>query len=258
MNKLKIAVIQHDIVWEKPEENLQQVSNIIKSAEYADIFVLPEMFNTGFSNNVNDMAENINGDTIKGLKIIAKEKDAAICTSIILTEHNKFYNSFLFIKPDGDIIRYDKRHLFKMGGETDMFTPGKDRIVYNYKGVRFLLLVCYDLRFPVWSRNRNDYDAIIYVSSWPITRRHAHDTLLRARAIENLSHVIATNRIGIDGKNLVYDGGSCIIDPKGYPLAEAKNNEQEVIYAEIDINGQNKFRNSFTALEDADDFDISI
>lgn len=258
MSKLKMAVVQHDIIWENPEKNLQLVSNIIKNAEHADVFVLPEMFNTGFSNNVNNMSEDINGNTVKTLKNIAKEKSAAICTSIILSEHNKFYNSFLFIKPDGDIIRYDKRHLFRMGGETDMFTPGKSRVVYNYKGVRFLLLVCYDLRFPVWSRNRNDYDAIIYVSSWPTTRRHAHDTLLKARAIENLSYVIGANRIGVDGNDLVYDGGSCIIDPKGYPIAEAKDNEQEVVFAEIDTDKQNKFRNSFTALRDADEFDILV
>ncbi|MDD2635060.1 MAG: amidohydrolase [Bacteroidales bacterium] len=258
MSKLKVAVIQHDIFWEDPEKNLQQVSKIIKNADHADVFVLPEMFNTGFSNNVNSTSEDINGNTIKTLKNLAKEKGAAICTSIILSEHNKFYNSFLFVKPDSDIIRYDKRHLFKMGGEADMFTAGKDRVVYNYKGVRFLLLVCYDLRFPAWSRNRNDYDAIIYVSSWPIVRRHAHDTLLKARAIENLSYVIGANRIGVDGNELVYDGGSCIIDPKGYPLAVANNNKQEVIYAEIDTETLNKFRNSFTALHDADEFEILI
>ncbi len=258
MSKLDIAIIQSDIVWENPDENLVRVYEKISNAKQSDIYVLPEMFNTGFTNNVEKFAEKSDGKSVVFLKNLAKEKNAAICASLILSENNKYYNSFLFVKPDGEIIRYDKRHLFKMGGEADMFTGGLNRVVCNYKNVRFLLQICYDLRFPVWSRNRNDYDAIIYIANWPSSRQYIYDTLLSARAIENQSFVIATNRIGEDGNGISYDGGSCFIDAKGKTLIKTGDNREEIIYLVLDLEEQNKYRQNFSAWQDADQFEINI
>jgi predicted amidohydrolase len=258
MSKLKIAVLQYDIIWENHSKNIEKITKIIKNAEKADIYVLPEMFNTGFTNDVASMAEDFDGETILAIKNLAREQNAAICGSIILAEKGKYYNSFLFIKPDGDIIRYDKRHLFRMGGETDMFTQGTKRVICNYKGVRFLLQVCYDLRFPVWSRNKNDYDAIIYVANWPASRQEIYQTLLKARAIENQSLVIAANRVGTDENNINYVGGSCFIDAKGVVAKYCNPNSEEIIYHDFDQAEQNKFRSSFPAWQDADDFSIIL
>ncbi|MBN2776345.1 MAG: amidohydrolase [Bacteroidales bacterium] len=256
MSKLKIAVIQYDIVWENLSENIQRIIEIVKNSERADIYVLPEMFNTGFTNDVASMAENLDGDTISTIKNLAKEQNAAICGSIILNENDNYFNSFLFIKPDGEIVRYDKRHLFKMGGEADMFTKGNERVICNYKDVRFLLQVCYDLRFPVWSRNRNDYDAIIYIANWPASRQEIFKTLLKARAIENQALVIAANRIGTDGNNINYEGGSCFVDAKGVVVNACNQNSEEVIFHNFDLSWQNTFRKDFPAWQDADDFSI--
>lgn len=256
MSKIKIAVIQYDIVWENQDENIERITKIIKNAEKSDIYVLPEMFNTGFTNNVASAAEDLSGNSINAIKKIARERDAAICGSVILKENDNYYNSFLFVKPDGNVIRYDKRHLFKMGGEVDMFTKGSTRVICDYKGFRFLLQVCYDLRFPVWSRNKSDYDAIIYVANWPASRQDIYQTLLKARAIENQSLVIAANRVGTDENNINYVGGSCFVDAKGVVAKTCNTNSEEIIYHDFDLAEQNKFRNSFPAWQDADDFSI--
>ncbi|PLX06614.1 MAG: amidohydrolase [Marinilabiliales bacterium] len=258
MSKLKIAVLQYDIIWENALANQKKITDLINNAENADVYVLPEMFNTGFSNNVSDFAEEYNGATVLFMKNLAKSKNTAICGSIILSDKEKYYNSFLFVKPDGDIIRYDKRHLFKMGGEADMFTSGKNRVVYSYKGVRFLLQVCYDLRFPVWSRNRNDYDVIIYIANWPASRRYIYDTLLSARAIENQAYVIAANRIGEDGNGIKYDGGTSVFDFKGTKICNASDNIESFIYSDLHITDLKDFRDKFPAWQDADDFDIKL
>ncbi len=258
MSKLKVSILQLDTVWENLEANLEIVENKILSNPNSDLYVLPEMFNTGFTNNVVEQSESIEGFSVSKLKEFSIKTKSAICGSLIIKDACKYYNSFVFITPDGNITRYDKRHLFKIGGEAEMFTAGEDRVVVKYKGFRFLLQVCYDLRFPVWSRSRNDYDAIIYVANWPAGRRYIYDTLLRARAIENQSFVIATNRIGGDGQGVSYDGGSCIINAKGECLISVEDNSQVVKSISLDIEELNEFRKTFPAHLDADDFNIEV
>ncbi len=258
MNKLDVAVFQNDICWESPSQNFDKIYNRVNSCKEVDIIIMPEMFNTGFTNNVSGFSETLQGPSVQFLKRIAQEKDVAICTSLIIYEDSKYFNSFLFVKPDGDIVRYNKRHLFKMGGETDMFTGGQERVIVEYKDIRFLLQVCYDLRFPVWSRNKNDYDAIIYIANWPGNRRYIYDTLLRARAIENQAYVLAANRVNQDGNGIKYNGGSCVINSKGYFTSHANDDEETIIYASLDIEEQNKFKQTFPAFEDADNFEIKL
>jgi omega-amidase len=258
MSKLKIAVIQTDIVWENPAENLKHYNKLILSQPGYDLYVLPEMFNTGFTNNTKDYSESIDGFSIESLREISRISAAAICGSLILTESEKSYNAFVFVRPDGSVTKYFKRHLFSYGGEAEMFSRGEERVVVDYLGFRILLQVCYDLRFPVWCRNYDNYDAIIYVANWPVSRRIIYDVLLKARAIENLAYVIACNRTGEDGKNIKYDGGSCIIDFKGETLSFASDNKDAIISAELDKEALKNFRKSFPALDDRDSFEFKF
>lgn len=258
MSKLNVSVIQTDIAWENPYENIKNISKFVLSEPGTDIFVLPEMFNTGFTNNTLDFAETADGFTLSKIKELSRISGAAICGSMILTESDSTYNTFVFVKPDGSVAMYNKRHLFAYGGEAEMFTKGEERVVVEYLGFRIILLICYDLRFPVWSRNNDDYDLMIYVANWPASRRQVHDVLIRARAIENQSYLIACNRVGEDGKGISYSGGSCIIDYKGDVIASAQDNKQEIITAEIDLFEQHKFKLSFPAHLDRDSFKLLI
>jgi len=258
MNKLKVTVIQADIVWENSDENIKQFKDLILSNLGSDLYVLPEMFNTGFTDNTTDFAETIEGKTITAIKAISHESSAAICGSMIIKDGVKNYNSCIFITPDGGLKIYNKRHLFSYGGEAGMFSKGQERVIVEYLGWRIILQICYDLRFPVWSRNTGDYDLMIYVANWPTSRRKIHDILVRARAIENLSHLIACNRIGVDGKGISYNGGSAIIDYKGEIIASAEDNIQNFITVALDKEEQNLFRKSFPALIDRDNFTLNL
>lgn len=258
MSKLKVSVLQTDIIWENAEENLKNYNKLILQNPGSDLYVLPEMFNSGFTNNVYGCAEDDNGKSLTTLSEISRITGAAIATSLILKENDLFYNVFVFVKPDDRIIKYNKRHLFKLGGEGKMFTKGSERVVFEFRGFKILFQVCYDLRFPVWSRNTEGYDLMINVASWPIERRKMFDILLRARAIENLCYVVGCNRIGIDGNNLFYTGGSCIIDPKGEYIALANDEQEEIITATLDTDTIQEYRKSFPALDDKDDFNILV
>ena len=253
---MKISLLQLDTVWKDKHANLDVISQKINENQGADIYVLSEMFATGFCNEVDELGETIYGQTVDEMKLLAAKYHAAVCGSLILRDGGKYYNSFLFVKPDGEILRYDKRHLFRFGGEADMFSQGENRVVIEYKGYRILLQVCYDLRFPVWSRNRNDYDMIFYVANWPDSRRKVFDTLLKARAIENQAYVVGVNRIGDDGMGLHYDGGSCIIDFKGEYVRRCPNGEEFVLTEKLDIEALRQFREKFPAWRDADEFSL--
>ncbi|MCF0205994.1 MAG: amidohydrolase [Bacteroidales bacterium] len=252
---MKISVLQLDTFWHDKKRNIDCVDRLIAQNLGSDIYVLPEMFATGFSNEVVKLGECIDGETVASLKYMAAKYDAAICGSMILHDDGKYYNSFVFVTPQAEVFHYEKRHLFGFGGETDMFESGKNRVIVDYKGFRILLQVCYDLRFPVWSRNRNDYDIIFYVANWPKTRQFAFDTLLRARAIENQAFVVGVNRVGTDALGLEYDGGSCIIDFRGETLVKCSDG-QNVITEEISKNDLVAFREGFPAWKDADSFKI--
>ena len=253
---MNVSIFQYSIAWELPLDNLAIVeSQLSLLPENTDLLILPEMFNTGFSNRAEQLAETMDGKTINLLKKWATTFDTAICGSLIIVEDEKYYNRFVFVTPEQDIFTYDKRHLFSMGVENEVFTAGTDCKIIDYKGWKIKPQVCYDLRFPVWSRNTENYDLLIYVANWPKPRHQVFDTLLHARALENQCYVCASNRIGIDGNDLAYIGESLIIDAKGQNLAKASDQEQ-IISAEISKETLDKFRSRFPVLEDVDAFKI--
>lgn len=261
---MNVAAFQMDIAWESPRANREKVSEWIgKKAGDADLIVLPEMFSTGFSMAPERVAEDMSGPTVQWLRETAMDTSKALVGSIALRSVNRetgetgYFNRLLFALPDGRVEYYDKRHLFRMGEEDKHYTGGTERVVVEYKGFRILLLICYDLRFPVWSRNRNDYDLMIYIANWPVARAYVWKTLLRARAMENLSYVIGVNRCGADPA-LRYSGDTVILDFKGEPLAEAQPDKEQMIFAGLETAPLNEFRKKFPAHLDADRFDIRL
>jgi omega-amidase len=218
---MKLALIQSSLFWENPEMNRKKLGEKINSiAEEVDLIVLPEMFTSGFTMQPNAVAETMQGETITWLKNLAEAKNAVITGSLVITENGDFYNRLLFVFPTGEIQFYDKRHLFTLAGENEVYTAGNNKLIIEYKGWKICPLICYDLRFPVFSRNVEEYDLLIYVASWPKTRINAWDSLLKARAIENMSYTIGVNRIGEDANNFQYNGHSQVIDFMGDYLLE--------------------------------------
>lgn len=252
---MKIAILQTNINWGNPSANVENADAIIDRLGPADLYVLPEMFSTGFCTLPKGIAEPTDCDSLRWMKKKAAEKGCALAGSIATEDNGRFYNRFYFVHPDGRVDAYDKKHLFTYGGEDKHFTAGNSRVIVNYKGLRILLQVCYDLRFPVWARNRNEYDMILYVASWPTSRLEAWKTLLRARAIENQCFVAGVNRVGED-PNCKYSGGSAIIDPYGQTLAACQDGVASTAVAEIDLQALEAFRKKFPVLNDADDFQL--
>lgn len=252
---MKITILQRDILWAQPEVNVRRTNEAISWLADTDLCILPEMFSTGFVTEPRGIAENDHSDTLAWMKTMAKACHCAMAGSIAVESGDHFYNRFYFVEPDGRVTTYDKRHLFTYGGEDKRFTPGEKRVVVNFRGVRILLEVCYDLRFPVWSRNRGDYDLIIYVASWPKSRVDAWSTLLKARAIENQCYVAGVNRVGNDPA-CDYNGCSVILDPYGRTLAACKPDWEMEVSADIDMNALTAFRSKFPVLDDADAFII--
>ena len=255
---MRVSLIQFDIRWESPPDNLAFLDELLKKETLqSDLLVLPEMFSTGFSMNPalfgNDHADRIT----EWMQEKASRGNYAVCGSVIAGEKNGFYNRFCFVYPDGKTESYDKRHLFRMGGEEEAYMAGTERKVISFMGFRILLLICYDLRFPVWSRNRNDYDFIIYTANWPAPRSDVWNTLLKARAIENQAYVAGVNRIGTDGRNIAYTGESQIISPKGEILGFL-GNEPGVVSYNPGLQELREFRAKFPAWEDADDVELNI
>lgn len=253
--KLKIALYQMDIVWCDAPANLDNARNWVMSlSEDVDVAVLPEMFTTGFMTRPEECHEQIQIDAITKLKEIAQNSGKAIVCSIIFEENKRYYNRALFVEPSGKLSQYDKRHLFRMSGEHEQYASGSKRVVVDYKGFRVMLLVCYDLRFPVWSRNQGDYDVIIYVASWPQSRIMVWERLLRARAIENLCYVVGANRVGSD-PNIIYKGNSLILNYFGDDISTISSSENTLI-AELNLEELQNFRQKFPAQLDADKFKI--
>ena len=248
---MKVTILQRNIEWANPVLNVQRAEEAIARNAGADLYVLPEMFSTGFCTQPEGIAEPSDSDTLKWMQRKAAETNAAIAGSIAVEENGKFYNRFYFVKPDGGVTYYDKKHLFTYGGEHLRFTAGEERVVVEWRGVRILLEVCYDLRFPIWARNRGDYDMILYVASWPTPRVAAWSALLVARAIENQCYVAGVNRVGTDPA-CEYCGGSVIIDPYGKTIAACADNEEAEATAEVDMEALEAFREKFPVLKDAD------
>lgn len=259
---VNIALVQTFTYWEDKEKNLQHFNSIIDShKENADVYVLPEMFTTGFSMNSKQLAEKINDVTTQWLLKKASEKNACITGSFITKDSNAYYNTLLWAYPDKKFLYYHKRHLFRMAGENEYYNQGKKKIICEYKGFKFLPLICYDLRFPVWSRNRiksdEEYDVLLYVANWPKVRIEAWKKLLYARAIENLSYVIGVNRTGTDGTGKEYNGQSIAIDFKGDVMSCLEDKEQ-VKVVHLDKVQLNTYREKFPAHLDADRFEIKL
>ncbi|MDR2118181.1 MAG: amidohydrolase [Tannerellaceae bacterium] len=253
---LHITMIQAPIVWENREENLSRFGRLLRRASgKTHLAVLPEMFTTGFSMNVEALADTADGTTVATLKAWAKEYRMAIAGSFIAEEEDRYYNRAFFVTPEGDVAYYDKRHLFSMAGENNYFTPGSQQTLVHYLGWNICLQICYDLRFPVWSRNvHNAYDLLIYVANWPETRIGAWQALLPARAVENLAYVCAVNRTGTDGKGHGYGGRSVIISPKGEILADAGTEAEAVCTCTVSRSRLKGLRTRFPAWMDADTF----
>ena len=254
MRDMKILMLQTDIVWESPGQNRTHAAEMIYAAGDADLIVLPEMFTTGFTMSPSAVAEKDGLLTLEWMVATAHAKGAAITGSVAVGEGGKYYNRMYFVRPDGTYETYDKRHLFGYAGEDRHYSPGGRRVVAEYKGVRILLQICYDLRFPVFSRNRGDFDMIVYAANWPESRVHAWDTLLRARAIENACYVVGVNRVGHDPET-VYSGSSALVDYKGHTLAHGGSSE-EALTGYIDMGMLAGFREKFPVLKDADSFEL--
>ena len=252
---LNIALIQSDLVWENPEENRINFTNkMITITEQVDIIVLPEMFTTGFTMNASEVAEDMTGDTVSWMQKMAQQKKAAIVGSVVIRANDHFYNRLLFVHPSGQIDMYDKRHTFTLAGEDKVYSAGSKRQIITYKGWKICPLVCYDLRFPVWSRYNDDYDALIYVANWPKVRTNALDALLKARAIENMSYVIGVNRVGADGNNHEYSGHSAAYDVLGNRMDNLKSDIEGIEIVTLDKSELNNYRSKLNFLEDRDLF----
>ena len=283
MNDLNITIIQSNLHWENIPDNLsmfsQKISNINEST---DLIVLPEMFTTGFSMNAEKFAETMNGATVNWLASESRKKNCVITGSFICEEKGNYFNRSVWMRPDGTHEIYDKRHLFRMANEDHHYSAGNDKIIVELKGWRICPLICYDLRFPVWSRNykrtangdqaiekKQDtilhqninpqymYDILIYVANWPERRNHAWNTLLMARAIENQCYVVGVNRVGNDGNAIEHSGDSVIINAKGEIISKNNSHKEFVETVTINLEELEKFRTVFPAILDADDFFIS-
>lgn len=258
-NQLIITGIQADLKWENPKQNLDYFQQKIESiSKDTDIVVLPEMFTTGFSMNAKVNAEPLDGTTISWMIKIAKATKFAICGSLPIKENNQYYNRFVFIHPSGKIDTYNKRHVFTYAKEDEFYSPGTSKKVIDFKGWKIFPQICYDLRFPVWSRNTFNYDLLIYVANWPSTRIDAWKTLLKARAIENMTYTIGINRIGKDHNGLIYSGDSLIVDYLGETLSKLNTSEEGFVTAILEKDKQELTRNKLGFLKDRDSFSIHL
>lgn len=258
MDTIRITLVQTDIIWENKQENLRLLHEKLQSLRgTTEIVVLPEMFSTGFSMQSDVLAETNSGETITTLKQWAAHYHLAICGSFIAKDNGHFYNRAFFLTPEGEEFYYDKRHLFRMGREAEHFSAGSKRLILSYHGWNICLLVCYDLRFPVWSRNvDNEYDLLIYVANWPVPRRLAWDTLLRARALENQCYVCGVNRTGTDGYKLPYNGGSSVYSALGEEVASLPDDKEGMITVPLSLSTLQQFREKFPVWKDADRFHL--
>ena len=258
MADLRLTLIQTKLHWESIAKNLSHFDNLVQKVKRnsTDLILLPEMFSTGFSMNTS-LAEPVNGTAFQWMKKTAAEKNCVVCGSIMTTEKGKNFNRLIWMQADGNFFKYDKRHLFRMGNEHLHYTAGSEKIITELKGWKIMPLICYDLRFPVWSRQQKDkYDLLIYVANWPQRRSHAWKSLSVARAIENICYVAAVNRVGKDGRGINHTGNSAVIDFIGNKISKTKPRFQSVETIKLSKRELEKFRKEFPALTDADNFEL--
>lgn len=252
---LKVAIIQSELVWENAMENRKIFSKKITAISgQADLVLLPEMFTSGFTMAPENVYETMDGDTVNWLKDIAQKNNIAIGGSLVIEDNKDFYNRFVFVYPDRSIRTYDKRHTFTLAGEDKVYKAGHQKVIITYKGWKICPMVCYDLRFPVWARNTEDYDVLIYVANWPKPRVNAWDTLLKARAIENMCYCIGVNRIGSDANGHDYVGHSGVYNSLGEALCYITDGKEETAIVTLEKDHLNSTRNTLKFLDDRDSF----
>lgn len=262
--KLPVTLIQADLAWENPKENFQKFETFFEKVDdESDLIVLPEMFATGFSMKPENFEKPVGKEAFSWMQEQAKKNQKNIVGSILFEDSEKFYNRMFWMRPDGSFETYDKRHLFQMGRENEVMTAGKKKTIVMHKDVNFLLQICYDLRFPVWTKNRfdpekksYDYDVIIYVANWPEIRKTAYMNLLKARAIENQAYVIWVNRTGVDGHGILHSGDTQVVDPKGNILEVMSEFQEGLLQTELDIDLLKNYRKEFQVGLDWDTFSI--
>lgn len=259
MSELKICAVQLDIKWEDYNQNLDRIKHFVEEhASHSDLIIFPEMFLTGFSMNTSIAIEQSH-EYVQQIIELSKLNTVSIAGSLMIKENDAFFNRFIYIKPTGELCTYDKRHLFRMANEHLIYTAGRKKIITEEQTFKISPFICYDLRFPVWMRNiNNEYDVCLVVANWPHARIDAWLTLLKARAIENQSYIVGVNRVGTDGNQIAYSGGTTIFDFKGNIITQAKNNTEECICATLTLDELRQFRQSFPAYADADSFHILL
>ena len=256
-NELKIAAIQTHLTWENPQENLKRFEKKIEQLEKdTDLLILPEMFSTGFTMQPSSVAETMQGPTIQWMLESAHTNEMAMVGSVVILENHRYFNRAVFVKPNGEISWYDKRHLFGLAGEEAFYTRGNQRLLVAFKGWTICPLICYDLRFPVWSRNTVHYDLLLYMANWPRPRMDAWDALLRARAIENMSYCIGVNRIGKDANGFVYSGHTTAYDFFGVAIGTLPEKREGILQCVLSKSTQQKTRKKLNFLKDKDTFTV--
>lgn len=257
VSQLKVSLIQSDLIWENPQKNrLNFEKKMATISSNVDLIVLPEMFTTGFSMNASQLAEKMEGPTVSWMQDMAASKSCALIGSLVISDRGHFYNRLLFVHPSGSIDFYDKRHSFTLAKENERYTSGQTKLLVTYKGWKICPLICYDLRFPVWSRNIENYDLLLYVANWPTPRIKAWTTLLEARAIENMSYTIGVNRVGNDANHHQYAGRSAAFDCLGNCLTNFKENEVGIETILLKKQQQDTLRDKLQFLSDKDFFEI--
>ena len=258
-NQLRIVGIQANLFWENSTKNLAffeaQINNL---QEQTDLVILPEMFTTGFTMSPEKVAEKMDGISVTWMLKMAVEKKIAITGSLVILENEKYFNRLVFVHPSGKVETYDKRHSFTLAGEDKVYTSGVEKLIITYKGWRICPLICYDLRFPVWARNTDNYDLLIFMANWPVTRIEAWNTLLKARAIENMTYVIGINRTGKDANNYEYSGSSQIVNYLGEEIASLPKNQIGVVSGILSKKNQEKIRGKLGFLNDRDSFSVKV
>lgn len=253
---ITVCLVQPEMVWEHVNANLELLDEMLGQIPgRTDLIILPETFSTGFTMQADRFAEGTDGKGIAWMQKVAKEKEAYVTGSLIINDNGSIYNRLFWVSPDGIEGHYNKRHLFRMGREDEHFIPGESRPVFTIGGFRFMPQICYDLRFPVFSRNRGDYDVLFYVANWPAPRQHVWETLTRARAIENQAYVLGVNRVGVDGLGVDHAGGTCAIDPTG-KMIRSMDDKPGIMTSTIHLDAVREYREKFPAWKDADDFSL--
>ncbi len=258
MNELKITLTQPFLHWEQSQANRKHFDDLLRDIPATDLILLPEMFSTGFTMKPLAVSEEENGPSVKWMQELSKEKNAAVCGSLVIAEHGDFYNRLFFVLPDGTYRTYDKRHLFTLAGEQKVYKGGNERLLIEYRGWKILPFVCYDLRFPVWCRNTEEAELMLFVANWPDRRSEAWRTLLKARAIENMCYVAAVNRVGDDGNGVYHSGYSGLYDEVGNLLSDFEAGQEEVKTYSIKKDAVYESRERFSFLKDRDRFQLGV